>query len=46
VFRTDRDGQIELVTDGGSMEVTTFTGLRWRRRESERPALSDDHDHD
>jgi competence protein ComEC len=30
VFRTDRDGQIELVTDGHNIEVTTYTGLRWR----------------
>ena len=29
VFRTDRDGQIELVTDGHTVEVTTYTGLRW-----------------
>ena len=32
VFRTDRDGQVELVTDGESLDVTTFTGLRWRSR--------------
>lgn len=30
VFRTDRDGQIELITDGHHVEVTTYTGLRWR----------------
>lgn len=30
VFRTDRDGQIELLTDGHTVEVTTYTGLRWR----------------
>lgn len=30
VFRTDRDGQIELVTDGHTVEVTTYTGLRWQ----------------
>ena len=46
VFRTDRDGQIELITDGESLEVKTFTGLRWRGRGPERPAPSDDHDHD
>ena len=46
VFRTDRDGQIELITDGESLEVKTFTGLRWRWRGSERPALADGHDHD
>jgi len=32
VFRTDRDGQIELVTDGHAVEITTYTGLRWERR--------------
>lgn len=32
VFRTDRDGQIELVTDGRVLEVTSFTGRRWRLR--------------
>jgi competence protein ComEC len=32
VFRTDEDGQIELVTNGISVEVTTFTGRRWRLR--------------
>jgi competence protein ComEC len=26
VFRTDRDGEIELSTDGSAVEVTTFTG--------------------
>jgi competence protein ComEC len=39
VFRTDRDGQIELATDGQSLEVATFTGLRWRARRSDPPAL-------
>ena len=32
VFRTDLDGQIELVTNGHFVEVTTFTGRRWRLR--------------
>lgn len=32
VFRTDEDGQIDLTTDGRSLEVTTFTGRRWRLR--------------
>jgi competence protein ComEC len=32
VFRTDRDGQVELVTDGETLEVQTFTGLRWRSK--------------
>jgi competence protein ComEC len=32
VFRTDQDGQIELVTNGHYVEVTTFTGRRWRLR--------------
>ncbi len=40
VFRTDRDGQIELVTDGESLEVTTFTGVRWRPRGLARPVRS------
>ena len=30
VFRTDRDGQIELVTDGQSLNVRTFTGRMWQ----------------
>jgi competence protein ComEC len=30
IFRTDQDGQIDLVTNGTSLEVTTFTGRRWR----------------
>jgi competence protein ComEC len=32
VFRTDHDGQIELATDGYSIEVTTFSGRKWRMR--------------
>jgi competence protein ComEC len=32
IFRTDRDGQIELATDGQTVQITTFTGRRWRRR--------------
>jgi competence protein ComEC len=32
VFRTDQDGQIDVVTNGTSLEVTTFTGRRWRLR--------------
>ncbi len=28
VFRTDRDGQIELVTDGVDLTVTTYAGRR------------------
>jgi competence protein ComEC len=32
IFRTDEDGQIELVTDGRALEVSTFTGRRWRLR--------------
>ena len=32
VFRTDLDGQIEVVTNGTSVEVTTFTGRTWRLR--------------
>jgi len=32
VFRTDRDGQIELVTNGTFIEIRTFTGRRWRLR--------------
>ena len=30
VFRTDRDGEIELSTDGSAVEVTTFTGRHLR----------------
>jgi competence protein ComEC len=30
VFRTDLDGQIDLVTDGRSVDVHTFTGREWR----------------
>jgi competence protein ComEC len=29
VFRTDRDGQIDLVTDGTTVTVTTYTGRMW-----------------
>ena len=32
IFRTDADGQIELVTNGHFIEVSTFTGRRWRLR--------------
>ena len=32
VFRTDQDGQIDLVTNGHYIEVSTFTGRRWRLR--------------
>lgn len=28
-FRTDRDGEIDLVTDGRVVTITTFTGRRW-----------------
>jgi len=44
VFRTDRDGQIELITDGESLEVKTFTGLRWRARAEQAATHSPDHD--
>jgi competence protein ComEC len=30
IFRTDQDGQIELVTNGVSIEVHTFSGRKWR----------------
>ncbi len=29
IFRTDIDGQIDVVTDGQRVEVTTFTGRQW-----------------
>ena len=32
IFRTDRDGQIELVTDGEQLIVRTFTGRAWASR--------------
>lgn len=32
IFRTDRDGQIELVTDGEQVSVRTFTGREWAVR--------------
>jgi competence protein ComEC len=32
VFRTDLDGQIELVTNGDVVHVSTYTGRRWRLR--------------
>lgn len=32
VFRTDRDGQIELVTDGEQVSVRAFTGREWASR--------------
>ena len=30
VFRTDRDGQIDVETDGQLVEIRSYTGLRWR----------------
>jgi competence protein ComEC len=30
VFRTDLDGQVDLATDGRTLEATTFTGRRWQ----------------
>jgi competence protein ComEC len=30
LFRTDRDGQIDVTTDGRQVRITTYTGLRWR----------------
>lgn len=32
IFRTDQDGQIDVVTNGHYVEVSTFTGRRWRLR--------------
>lgn len=32
VFRTDQDGQVEVVTNGIYVEVHTYTGRRWRLR--------------
>jgi competence protein ComEC len=32
VFRTDQDGQIDLVTNGTFVEISTFTGRKWRLR--------------
>jgi beta-lactamase superfamily II metal-dependent hydrolase len=32
IFRTDHEGQIDVVTDGQSLVVTTFTGRRLRLR--------------
>ena len=29
IFRTDRDGQVELTTDGSSLNVRSFTGRIW-----------------
>jgi competence protein ComEC len=29
IFRTDQDGEVEVVTDGASVIVDTFTGRRW-----------------
>ena len=31
IFRTDQDGQIEVVTDGRALTVETFTGRRFER---------------
>ncbi|MEX2269911.1 MAG: DNA internalization-related competence protein ComEC/Rec2 [Vicinamibacterales bacterium] len=28
-FRTDRDGQIDVTTDGRTVEIMTFTGRKW-----------------
>jgi competence protein ComEC len=30
IFRTDLDGQVDLSTDGRSLEAVTFTGRRWQ----------------
>lgn len=30
VFRTDRDGQIDVATDGRVVEIATWSGRRWR----------------
>lgn len=30
LFRTDRDGQIDVVTNGRDVEIRTWTGRRWR----------------
>jgi beta-lactamase superfamily II metal-dependent hydrolase len=35
IFRTDRDGQIELSTDGEAVAVRTFTGRDWRGERAE-----------
>ena len=34
VFRTDRDGQTDVTTDGHALYVETFTGTRWRSKAS------------
>jgi competence protein ComEC len=33
-FRTDQDGQIDIVTDGHSIEVRTFTGRVWNTKDT------------
>ena len=30
IFRTDRDGEIDVMTDGRTVDVRTWTGRRWR----------------
>ncbi len=35
IFRTDQDGQIDLVTDGEQVSVRTFTGRKWESRSEE-----------
>ena len=40
VFRTDRDGQIELVTDGVDLMVETYTGRTLRATDSRQPPRS------
>jgi beta-lactamase superfamily II metal-dependent hydrolase len=30
MFRTDRDGAVTVETDGEAVEVTTYTGRRFR----------------
>jgi competence protein ComEC len=32
IFRTDQDGAVTVDTDGGSLDVRTFTGRRWTLR--------------
>jgi competence protein ComEC len=32
IFRTDRDGAVEVVSDGHTLDIRTFTGRRWTSR--------------
>ena len=44
IFRTDQDGQAELVTDGNSIRVTTYTGRNVEMRHEEHEGRHEEHE--